>query len=241
MRIIFFSDAHGNQYTIEAFFEMIKALSPDRAIFGGDVMGYYYGSDRIIDMLRENKVTCLLGNHDRMYLDVLDGERTEESLIEKYGNSYKNCKDLLKQENTEYLRTLSPRLDLDADGLHLTFVHGSVPDPLNGRVYPDAVLTDAKPYEGIDYVFAGHTHHKTEKHVGNTTIINPGSIGQQRDGKGCTFLLFDTASRKYEIHEVKYNIPDLVREIDQNEDNTRMHERLIEVLYRTPERRKTAK
>ena len=241
MRIIFFSDAHGNQYTIERFFEMIKTLSPDRVIFGGDVMGYYYGSDRIIDLLRENNVTCLLGNHDRMYLDVLDGLRDEGSLIAKYGNSYKNCRNLLKQENTDYLRTLSPRLDLTEGGLHLTFVHGSVPDPLNGRVYPDAVFTDEKPYEGIDYVFSGHTHHKTEKHVGKTTIINPGSIGQQRDGKGCTFLLFDTDTQKYEIHEVRYHIPDLVREIDQKEDDPRMHERLIEVLYRTPERRKTVK
>lgn len=235
MRILFFSDAHGNQYTIQRFFEMLPHFSYDRIIFGGDAVGYYYGADQVIDMLKEHNVTCLLGNHDRMLLDVLDGKRTEESLIAKYGNSYKNADSILKKENVEFLRTLSSRLDIREE-LHLVFVHGSVTDPLNGRVYPDAVFEDVTPYEGIDYVFSGHTHHKMEKHAGSTVIINPGSIGQQRDGKGCTFLLFDTQTRCFEIHEVSYEIDRLVEEIKTNENNEKMQARLIEVLYRNERR-----
>jgi len=236
MKIIFFSDAHGNQYTVRNFFVALSQLSYDRVIFGGDAVGYYYGANEVIDLLRENHIECLLGNHDRMLLDVLDGERTEESLIAKYGNSYKNAGGILTKENEAFLRSLTPKLEI-CGRPHMVFVHGSVTDPLNGRVYPDAVFDDVRPYEGIDFVFCGHTHHKMEKHAGATAIINPGSIGQQRDGKGCTFLLFDTETCSYEIHEVEYDRSRLEGEILEREDNPKMRERLIEVLYRKPDYR----
>ncbi|MBQ9065616.1 MAG: metallophosphoesterase family protein [Blautia sp.] len=238
MRIIFLSDAHGNQYAMRIFFEMLPSFEYDKVIFGGDAVGYYYGGDEVIDMLRKNSVCCLLGNHDRMLLDVLDGVITEESLILKYGNSYRDAKSILKSDNIEFLRGLKSRMEISADGLNMVFVHGSVTDPLNGRVYPDAVFDDVTPYRGIDYVFCGHTHHKMEKHAGSTVIINPGSIGQQRDGKGCTFMLFDTVTRRSEIHEVRYDIPALVKEIEEREDSEKMRGRLIEVLYRKPDYRK---
>ena len=237
MRILFFSDFHGNNYTAENFFRDLQELHPDRVIFGGDVMGYYYGSDGIIDMLRRYNVTCLLGNHDRMFLDVLDGTRTEESLIKKYGNSYLGAEGLLKEDNVQFLRSLSPKTEITEGSLRMVFIHGSVVDPLNGRIYPDTVINDPGPYSGIDYVFCGHTHHKMEKHIGKTTIINPGSIGQQRDGKGCTFLMFDTDTREYALHEVSYDIESLVRDIDVRESDPAMKKKLTEVLYRKPDYR----
>ena len=240
MRIIFLSDFHGNSYTAENFFRGIQEFEADRVIFGGDVMGYYYGADRIIDMLRWYNVTCLLGNHDRMFLDVLDGIRTEESLIRKYGNSYLGTESLLKEENVRFLRSLEPKTEITDHSLRMVFLHGSIMDPLDGRIYPDTVIEDPEPYSGIDYVFCGHTHHKMEKRVGNTTIINPGSIGQQRDGKGCTFLVFDTDTGEYKLHEVKYDIESLVRDIDVRETDQAMKKRLTEVLFRKPDYRKTS-
>ena len=240
MRIIFLSDFHGNNYTAEVFFRDMEELHPDRVIFGGDVMGYYYGADRIIDLLRQHNVTCLLGNHDRLFLDVLDGTRTEESLIRKYGNSYLGAEKLLKEDNVHFLRSLSPKTEITEGPLRMVFLHGSVTDPLNGRIYPDAVIEDTEPYRGIGYVFCGHTHHKMEKQAGKTKIINPGSIGQQRDGKGCTFLVFDTDTEVYTLHEVKYDIESLVRDIDVRETDPAMKKKLTEVLHRKPDYRKQA-
>ena len=236
MRIIFFSDAHGNQYAVREFFRAAWDLAYDRMIFGGDAAGYYYGADEVVSMLREQGVHCLLGNHDRMLLDVLDGKRDVDSLIEKYGNSYKDPASVLSKENEAFLRTLEPYYEIHED-LRMVFVHGSVTDPLNGRVYPDAVFGDTAPYDGIDFVFCGHTHHKMEKKAGRTLIVNPGSIGQQRDGKGCTFLLFDSETRERRIYEVSYDRESLVQEVMRKEDNPKMRDRLIEVLYRRPDYR----
>lgn len=238
MKIIFFSDAHGNQYAVEQFFQQIKQMEYDRIIFGGDVLGYYYGAEQIINMLRQQKVHCLLGNHDRMFLDVLEGKRSEASLIARYGSSYQNIETRISKENIAYLYSLQSRYDMETDGLHLTFVHGSVENPLDGRIYPDTILEQCELYVGIDYVFAGHTHHKMVKELAcHTTIINPGSIGQQRDGKGCSFLIFDTITREASLHVVSYDRTKLVAEIESN-DTGIMADKLKEVLFRTPKYRK---
>ena len=56
MKIIFFSDVHGNRYAVEQFFKDIKNIPYDRLIFGGDVFGYYYEADKILSIFREKKV-----------------------------------------------------------------------------------------------------------------------------------------------------------------------------------------
>lgn len=39
MKIVFFSDAHGNQYAVDSFFEDVQTVGYDKVIFGGDVFG----------------------------------------------------------------------------------------------------------------------------------------------------------------------------------------------------------
>lgn len=233
MRIIFFSDIHGNHYAADHFLEDIQSISYDELIFGGDVLGYYYEPDYIISLLRGKRTHCLLGNHDRMFLDVLEGSLDEGGLIERYGSSYRDIASRVSAENVNFLYSLKSRLDMEADGLKLTFVHGSISDPLNGRVYPDTVIEDGRNYEGIDFVFAGHTHHKMVKPLMNgCTIINPGSAGQQRDGKGCSYILFDTVLRSFSFHSIPFEPEPLIRDIYRAEHDRKMREKLIEVLLR---------
>lgn len=232
MKIIFFSDAHGNQYAVNSFFRQIKHIPYDMVIFGGDVFGYYYGTNEIIDKFREKKIRCLLGNHDKMFLDLIEEKITESELVDKYGNSYKNIQSKISRTNIDFLYTLQSRFDMKIDGLNISFVHGSINDPINGRIYPDTIISEETSYCGIDYVFCGHTHHKLIKKIDNTVLINAGSIGQQRDGKGCSFVVFDTVTCKFQTFKVKYDVTQLEREIRYNETG-QMQNKLIEVLYRS--------
>lgn len=123
--------------------------------------------------------------------------------------------------------------------MHLAFVHGSLDDPLNGRIYPDTEINDYRKYEGLDYVFMGHTHHKMKKVLpGGTILINPGSIGQQRDGKGCSYVIFDTVKRTDILYNVDYNREYLAADIEAHDESAEMREKLLEVLYRKPDYRK---
>ena len=62
-------------------------------------------------------------------------------------------------------------------------------------------------------VILGHTHHKMVRKIGNTLVINPGSIGQQRDGKGCTALLFNSEFFDFQFIEIAYDKTHLINDI----------------------------
>lgn len=217
MKICFFSDIHGNGYAFDAFLEEMKRLNPEKIIFGGDFAGYYYDADRIISKVREMRLPCVLGNHDKMLLELLDGKRDLEFLTERYGNSYKRLAGNLKKENEEFLRKLPLSYEMRADGLLLGFFHGSPRDFQNDRIYPDTEITEKDElalFEKYDYVFCGHTHHKLVKNIGRTTLINPGSAGQQRDGRGTSYVLFDTKKRTWDIISFAYHTDSLFADID---------------------------
>ena len=64
------------------------------------------------------------------------------------------------------------------------------------------------------------------------TIVNPGSAGQQRDGKGCSYVLFDTALRSFSFRSIPFEPESLIADIYRAEHDRKMREKLIEVLLR---------
>lgn len=242
MRICFFSDIHGNGYAFDAFLREMEKKRPDRIIFGGDFAGYYYDSDRIISKVRELGFSCVMGNHDRMFLELLEKKRTLEQLVPRYGNSYRKLSKEISRENAEFLRELPDFYEIEADGLRLGFFHGSPRNFLNDRIYPDTEIVDKEEialFERYDYVFCGHTHHKMIKYFGMTMLVNPGSAGQQRDGKGTSYVLFDTETKVWEIISFAYDRDSLAADIDRfDRDDKERNRRLKEVLYREKRERK---
>lgn len=122
-----FSDIHGNIGAFQEFQKRLQQEKPDLVVFCGDVFGYYYQQDRILTALRESGWLCLLGNHDRCFLELMDGLRNVESLSQKYGSSYVRClrTGAISEENVAFLRSLKPQVQLDMDGLNIAAFHGS--------------------------------------------------------------------------------------------------------------------
>lgn len=231
MKIVFFSDVHGNQYAFARFLQELREHPVDQVVFLGDVFGYYYGQRSILESLRKSDFACLLGNHDKMYLDLLDGRRPVAELCQRYGSSYERNLAEIPAEDQAFLRGLPREWHMRCDGLEIAAFHGSPGNPLEGRVYPDTPISDPAPYRSYDYVILGHTHHKMVRRVGHTTVINPGSLGQQRDGKGCSYLVLDTEARTYTFRVVEYDLEPLMREIEMLDLDKPF---LSEVLTRRP-------
>lgn len=233
MRICFFSDIHGNTYAFQAFWkDLEKKGSLDLVIFGGDVFGYFYGANEIITELRKRKVHCLLGNHDRMFLDIVEGKRTADRLCGKYGSTYRGIERRISEENISFLSSLKSEYRMEADNTKMAFVHGSVADPLNGRIYPDTEVRE-EDCDGLDVIFMGHTHHKMLRSAGNCLLVNPGSVGQPRDGKGTSYVIYDTEKKECEFCVFPYDYSRLLADIEVNEKgNEAMEEKLKELVTR---------
>lgn len=217
MNLIFFSDIHGNNHAFDMFIQSLSAQKEQfELVFLGDFIGYYYGANEIISYCRENKVSCILGNHDKYFLDILDGKLDLDKYVKKYGLSYEIALNTVSKENIDFLRKLDTNKILTSIDKNIYICHGSPLDNLEGRIYPD---TDLSIFEasvkGFNYVVTGHTHHKMVRSYGSTTFLNPGSLGQQRDGKGCSYMILDLEKNIHSFHVINYSIAALEREIDQ--------------------------
>lgn len=234
MRICFFSDIHGNAYALHAFWQDIEQRGNiDFMIFGGDVFGYFYDVNEVITELRQRKVHCILGNHDRMFLDLLEGKVETEQLCNRYGSTYLGIEKKISKENVSFLYSLESEYRLEADNLKLAFVHGSITDPLNGRIYPDTEVEADGDYQNLDVIFMGHTHHKMERSVGKCLLVNPGSVGQPRDGKGTSYVIYDTEKKKCEFCVFQYDYDRLLDDIEMREGtNESMVSKLKELVVR---------
>lgn len=217
MKLRFFSDIHGNNYAFKAFIDSISVdKTVNETVFLGDFMGFYYGSNEIISFCREQNITCVLGNHDKYFLDLLDGKIQLDHLRSKYGNSYELALKSLDSKNIDFLRKLNTHKVFIYGNIRVYVCHGSPIDNLEGRIYPD---TDLSKFEKImrsyKYVVTGHTHHRMERRFGATRFLNPGSLGQQRDGKGCSYLTLDLTTGNSTFHVVEYPIIKLEKDIDR--------------------------
>lgn len=230
MRIVFFSDVHGNQYAFRAFQKAMEAVQPDKVVFLGDVFGYYYGQEEILTELCASSYICLLGNHDQMFLELCMGKGDLEQLCVRYGSGYRKNLGVISSKNIDFLRSLPSSWELRINGIQIGAFHGTPDDSLEGRLYPDTKVGDPSLYKRYDYLFLGHTHHKMMRSIGgHTIVINPGSIGQQRDGKGCSYMVFDTVSCKVMTCLINYPVQLLVEEIMEKDPDKPF---LIEVLKR---------
>ncbi|AMC01343.1 phosphodiesterase [Aerococcus viridans] len=215
MRIAIFSDIHGNKYALEEALIKMDEIGIDVHIFCGDAVGYYYYHNEVIDTLRNMKnIYCVLGNHDQMFIDIIDKKKAAKSYFEKYGSSIEKFSSSITKENIEFLRSLPEVKDILIDDLKIKIIHGSPWDPIDEYIYPNS---DFDRYSEIDfdYVFQGHTHYPMKIRQGKCEIINPGSIGQPRDGGFPSFVVFDTSTKLFEFVSVEYDINQLLEDIQR--------------------------
>ena len=82
MRLVIFSDLHGNSLALDAFLKKIEKLSYDRLIFCGDIFGYYYNQKTIIRTLSAiNGLIWLKGNHDAYFQRIYEGKEDAEGKL----------------------------------------------------------------------------------------------------------------------------------------------------------------
>ena len=206
MKICIFSDIHGNYEALDKMLEA-ECNHVDGYIFVGDVFGYFYNQSEIISkMMKMPSLLAVKGNHDHYFLT----RRDKEVLLDKYGSSYKIS---LAEEQREFLENLPECIKTTIGGKRIGIFHGGPLDHLEQRVYPDSVLDFSLIEEEYDIVILGHTHYPLEKKIGNTLLVNPGSLGQPRDGKGFSYCILDVEEGVCNFKKVDVNMQELLAQV----------------------------
>ena len=214
MKLALIGDIHGNDLALSAVLMAASASKVDKLLVTGDLVGYYFAPLRVLELLSEWDRDIVRGNHEEMLSAALNCSAYLETLDARYGVGIRVAIEQLSSKQLKELCDLPHPLELKIDGVSILLCHGS-PWSLDHYIYPDAPPTHMArcAHEGRDLVVMGHTHYPMLKMIGNTVLVNPGSVGQPRDGKsGAAWAIFDTDDRRLELRREIYDSSDLIRE-----------------------------
>ncbi|MDP7975071.1 MAG: metallophosphoesterase family protein [TACK group archaeon] len=179
-RMLVASDPHSNVHALKAVLEAASKDRYDASVMLGDLVGYCAWPEDVLTLVRAEFDHVVMGNHDYA---VSSGDYSGMNLLAKLSDQM-NARALLPQEKA-YLGSLPRLAKLQIDGRTFMLVHGSPRDPLFEYVYPNDV--PGLPPWGTDILLLGHTHvpfwtEITCAACGHRIVLNPGSVGQPRDG-----------------------------------------------------------
>jgi len=162
-----------------------------------------------------------------MALTIRAGDEVlRKEYLKKYGDSLER---LLGEQGNTVLTWLDNCRDSFVDPAHrFVCFHGSPWDLLEGYVYPDTLL-DRFLEEKADIFFLGHTHYPMVRKIGDKLIINPGSLGQPRQGGWPTYAVVELPARTVHMREVRYDKEGYLNRLRSEEG---VHPYLIDVLQR---------
>ena len=153
MRLVVFSDLHGNSDALDAFLKRIKQESYGYLVFCGDIFGYYYNQHEIIAKLDQlENLVWLKGNHDAYFLQLFRGEKHEDDFIEKYGHSYSALNRRFTKAECERLEKLKSECVICEQGCKIGIFHGTPQNTLEGRLYPRDLIKEPQIYQQYDIV-----------------------------------------------------------------------------------------
>jgi diadenosine tetraphosphatase ApaH/serine/threonine PP2A family protein phosphatase len=98
---------------------------------------------------------------------------------------------------------------------------------MDGYVYPDSPIEEFLRYSPGCF-FLGHTHYPMKRSIKEKYIVNPGSLGQARNGGWPTYAVVDYYSKEVSIKEVVYDKSGLLKQINEAGDNTRYLKDILE-------------
>ncbi len=240
MRCLVISDIHANLTAFEAVLEDAKGLF-DKIWCLGDMVGYGPNPNECVTLLRSFDHLCIAGNHDWAVLDKLD--------IDEFNPDARLAtlwtREQLNNEVKSYLDELPTMLVEDNS---YTLVHGSPRHHVWEYILYPAIAQPNFKYFDTPYCFVGHTHSPVvfqeaplsdelcdafipdaePIHLGQARlIINPGSVGQPRDGDArAAYGILDTEAKTFSYKRVKYNISETQEKMKKQKFPSRLWNRL---------------
>lgn len=190
--------------------ESIHAHGVERIYCLGDLVGYYCHFNEVTKLISEAQIPTVMGNHDHALVN-------NDGVIARS----KTCTTILKWQlerlnpsNASYLRSLPSEHSFEWGGKAILMVHAGLKDPIDEYVF-DVDNDYLKQLKAPNEVLVtGHTHLAAYKRFyTGRAWLNPGSVGQPRDGDPRASYLTIDEDWNVEFVRVAYDYQKLIQEM----------------------------
>jgi predicted phosphodiesterase len=219
MKVAVISDIHANRQAFEAVLEEIAASDAAELWCLGDLVGYGADPDACVALARDHAAVCLAGNHDLAVTGAIpmDDFSRGASLAAQW------TQEVISAENLGFLGTLRPEGQEGPVGLY----HASPRDPVWEYVLSALLAELCLDRQAQRVSLIGHSHVAlsfvrsegelatgepqragTELDIsGGEWLLNPGSVGQPRDGdRRAAWLLLDLEGLRVSFQRTEYDV-----------------------------------
>jgi diadenosine tetraphosphatase ApaH/serine/threonine PP2A family protein phosphatase len=225
MRYLVLTDIHANLEALDACVTDARVRTFDRTLVLGDLVGYGGDPNAVVELVQSLKPTAIVrGNHDK----VACGLEQAEGFNAVAKSAAKWTLDVLRPEHRAWLASL-PEGPLDVDDV-VEICHGS-PFDEDAYIFDELDAVRALKVSNRPVCLFGHTHYPVTFELSEDSfdsigsaaapqtqvamkpgckyLINPGSVGQPRDGDPrAAYGIVDTAMRRIELYRTRYAVED---------------------------------
>lgn len=223
MRFLVLSDIHANLTALDTALKAVEGRW-DRVVCLGDVVGYGPDPNEVIDKVRSLDALTIRGNHDKAGCGIDSAD--DFNPVARSAAIW--TREQLRADNLKYLQEL-PSGPVQVDGISL--IHGALRDE-DEYVFAPAQALDGLLEAPSNVSFFGHTHFQggfsfrdnklaviqlkpspgagfaaLQLDAETRYLLNPGSIGQPRDGDPrAAFAVADMNHKVVEYWRVPYEV-----------------------------------
>lgn len=210
MRILVIADIHSNWAALQAI-----PTECDYCVVLGDLVDYGCNPLPCIDWVRKHADATIRGNHDHAVAQRVMAQGT---------TGYRRLAaatrplhwTLLDPQRMKFLARLPISAYFRVPGCRLFLVHATPRDPMDEYLGPDADAWRTRLDDiEADVVCVGHSHVPFHLDLGHIQVLNPGSVGQPRDGDPrAAYAIIEDG--KVTLHRVEYDLEACLQQIRQS-------------------------
>ncbi len=228
MKILIISDVHANLEALQAVLNQEKF---DKLFFLGDMVDYGPDPEPCINILKDLTNFIVIGNHDKALASNIDCgcSYLYKDLSQA---SRKNNSKFVSRENKKFLLSLPKYMNIETSDHVFSLAHASPLGDLYKYIKPDITSQELQAeIRGInsENIFLGHSHLPMIKKINNQTVVNPGSVGQPRDGMNtASYCIWEDG--EFYLKRVKYDFEKTCKKLMASDMDKKTISTLVEII-----------
>lgn len=223
MKFAILSDIHSNLEAFQTVLADIQSQAVTQIVCLGDVVGYHANPRECLQIIRDQNILCVKGNHD----EYCSTENHLDGFNPHAAEAVHWTRQQLSDEEKQWLRELK----YSRMAANFTMVHATLDAPERwGYVFDKLAAAASFPYQNTQMCFFGHTHvpvafmrdtvvrggtySKFKVDPAKKYFINVGAVGQPRDNNPkSAYVIYDMDAQTIELRRLEYDIASAQKKI----------------------------